>query len=153
MSRQAGAVVVLLGIVAVIVLGYRLVSKQTKARVEEKQKTAFHQRLMARQVVCDECGAVSPMDVPHTERRRFQVCPECGAKKARPIVYFVCMNPECDRQLVRFANHVMEGSIFHQSPEGRPVCPICGRPDLIRPAELSIEHAKKIAKETGQEFP
>jgi ribosomal protein L32 len=153
MNRQLSTVLVLLGIIAVIIVGIRLVNKQTKARTEERQETKFKQRVMAREVVCDQCGVVSPMDVIYTERRRFQVCPACGAKKARPIVYFVCNNPECNRQLIRFVNSVFEGGTYSQSPQGGVVCPNCRRRDTVEPTEISIDQARKIAKETGQDFP
>ena len=153
MRRQIGAVIVLLGIVAVIYAGARLMHKQSKARTEEKQKTAFGRRVMALEVACDQCRAVSPMEVLHDQRGKFQVCPDCGAKQARPIVYYVCGNPECNQQLVRFINHVFEGREFHQSPEGGVRCPSCGRADTVEPREFSIEHARKIAQETGQDFP
>jgi ribosomal protein S27E len=153
MNKQLSTVVLLLGVIVVVFVGIRLISKQAKARTEEKQKTAFKERLMAREVVCDDCGVTSPMDVIYTQRRKFQVCPSCGQKKARPIVYFMCNNPECNRQLIRFVNHVMDGSTFYESPQGGVTCPNCGRKDTVEPRELSIAEAAKTAKETGQSFP
>ena len=153
MNKQVSAIIVLVGIIAVIYAGVRLLNKQTKARTEKKQKAAFEHRVIALEVACDQCRAVSPMEVLHDQRRKFQVCPECGAKQARPIVYYVCSNPECNQQLVRFANHVFEGREFHQSPEGGVQCPSCGRADTVEPREISINHAKETAEETGQDFP
>ena len=151
MSKQVGTIIMLLGIVAVFVLGYRCVSKGTKARIEARQKKAFEQALAGQEVQCDECGEISSMNVPFIDRRKFQVCPKCGAKKARPIVYYVCSNPECNRQLVKVRNIVWEeGVISYGDPI---VCPNCGRPNLIEPSELHIVKAKKIAEETDQPFP
>ena len=87
MNRRVSAVIIVLGVIAFGVVSCRFMNKLNKARIEKKQKTAFEQSFVARHVVCDSCGVVSPMEVAHVNRRKFQQCPACGAKAARPIVY------------------------------------------------------------------
>jgi peptide subunit release factor 1 (eRF1) len=151
-SRVAIQKVMLIGVLVVfVVLGIKCWHKGHQARIEKKQEVAFERNAISEQVGCDSCGAFSDMEVPYTERRRFQVCPDCGEKRARPIVYYTCMNPDCNRQLVKVRNHVFGEEGFSASPDGL-VCPRCGRPHDVRPEEHSIEDAKKIAEETGQQF-
>jgi len=153
MNKQLSTVIVLLGIIAVIVLGIRYYNKHHAAGVEAKQKTDYEEGLATDQVWCEACKATSKLDVPFKERRTYQVCPACGEKKARPIVYWWCMGKDCNKQLVPFANHVWDENGYNQSPWGTPVCPTCRQPNNISPEELHLSGARKIAEETSQPFP
>jgi len=146
------ALIVALGVVAMVYLGYKVVDSWHDESTLAEQEKAYKEAPIAQEVACDACGAVSPMEVSREQRRKFQVCPQCGQKLARPIVYFICGNPECNEQLVKIRNHVFGEDGFSASPD-RLACPRCGRPEMIVPDELSFEDAKKIAEKTGQEFP
>jgi Zn finger protein HypA/HybF involved in hydrogenase expression len=151
MDRRVSAIIIVLGVIAFGVVGCRLFSKLNKHRIESKQKTAFDQGLVAREVRCDNCGVVSPMDVAYVDRRHFQKCPACGAEAARPIVYYVCGNPDCNRQLIKVANHVWGPDGF--SPGDPIVCPKCGQARNVEPRELHLDEAERIAQETGRKLP
>jgi Zn finger protein HypA/HybF involved in hydrogenase expression len=153
MNKNVTALIVVLGIAAAIYLGIRFYGKQHAEQVVAKQKEAFEESLVADEVYCDACGKVSKLDVAFKDRRTYQICPACGQKKARPIVYWYCQNPSCNKQLVRFANHVWDENGYNPSPQGAPVCPVCRQPRSISPEELTLEDARRIAKETGQPFP
>jgi ribosomal protein L32 len=152
MNRQLGALIVLLGVVAVVYLGVRYYNNLHRAAKDAEQKEAFEADLVANEVVCDACGAVSKLDVEFRDRYTYQKCPKCGEVKARPIVYRFCQNPACNKRLVRFINDVWVGSEYFQSPH-TPVCPVCGESRYILPETLHLSDAKRIARETGQPFP
>ena len=127
-----------------------VVEKEVEA--VKQQEKAFQEGPVSQEVRCDKCDETSPFKVAFKTRGKFQTCPKCGEKAARAIVYFVCGDPDCNNQLIKFANHVFEGSKFHKSPD-RLVCPKCGRPEFILPQVLHLDAAKEIAKKTGQDFP
>lgn len=152
MNKQARTIVLFLGVAAIIFVVIKLVSARSKAAGEERFKKTYAEDLVAQQVWCDSCQETSDLDVMFKDKGKFQVCPNCGEKTARPIVYLMCTNKDCNRKLFKVANHVMVGTTFMPSPDPF-VCPECGRKDTVYYEPIHFNKAKKIADETGQQFP
>ena len=144
-------IIITLGVVAVCVLGYRIIDGISDKNTIAQQKKDWNKAPVGKEVYCDACKDDFAQVTPFETRGKFQVCPKCGAKAARAIVYFVCGRPECDETLIKVANHVFEGSKFHKSPD-RLECPTCERNEFIEPQVLHLETAEEIAKRTGQEI-
>jgi DNA-directed RNA polymerase subunit M/transcription elongation factor TFIIS len=152
MNKTARLIVLFLGVVAAIIIIYKLVSAQHRVLAEKEQVKAYKEGLVAQEVWCESCDTTSPLEVMFKDKARFQVCPKCGEKAARPIVYYMCMNEGCNKQLVKVRNHVMEGTEFLKSPDAF-VCPNCGQASTLYFEPLHLDKARQVAEETGQPFP
>jgi len=146
------AFVVVLIIAAIGLITYTVVKERRRAQGKISVREAFESGQVAREVYCDACGKISDgLTIKRAFSQQYHKCPECGEQMARPIVYYLCQNPGCNKALVKVRSVVVV--------EGRPVggdatvCPVCGREDGVTPMEIELESARKIAEETGQEFP
>jgi RNA polymerase subunit RPABC4/transcription elongation factor Spt4 len=139
-------------VVAVALVIYTVVhtSRRNRGKIVVQEEFAAGQ--VSQEVFCDNCRAISGgQKIGRAHSQQYQVCPACKQKKARPIVYFYCQNPGCNKALVKVRNVVVED---HQVlPGDTPVCPVCGREDTLTPMEIELSTAQRIAKETGQQFP
>jgi RNA polymerase subunit RPABC4/transcription elongation factor Spt4 len=137
---------------AIVLVVYTVINQTRRARSNIVVKEEFATGQVSQEVSCDNCGAISEgLTINRAHSQKYQVCPKCKQNKARPIVYFFCQNPGCHKALVKVRNVVVED---HQVlPGDTPVCPVCGREDMLTPMEIELSTAQRIAKETGQQFP
>ena len=146
-------VLVLVALVAVGLLVKQLVAKERGRAAAERSRRQWAEAQYSQEIICDACGAsTTGLVLNRAQAGNFQVCPKCGQKAGRPQIYYMCQNPDCNRQLIKVGNTVWtdEG----QSPGGPIRCPNCGRADTnITPLFLDLESAQKFADETKQEFP
>jgi predicted RNA-binding Zn-ribbon protein involved in translation (DUF1610 family) len=152
-KRILAAIVVVAVIAALVYIGMSVAKNRraTSARLSAQREWANAQ--YSQEIVCDNCGEhTAGLNLNRAQVANFQKCPECGAMAGRPIVYFVCQDPACNRQLIKVATTVWaEG---RPSPGDPVVCPRCGRSGPnISPDFLSLKSAQKVANDTGQEFP
>jgi len=151
MGKQV--IIVIVAIVAIAFLGYRIISQQQRAKSrKEFQREYYDVKQASQEIYCDSCGEITTgLNLSRNEAARYQVCPKCGQKTGRPIVYRFCQREGCNRQLIKYANDVWDEG--QRLPGQTPVCPNCGRADAVIPDYLDLKYAEKIAKETGQQFP
>jgi len=139
---------------AVAFLGYTIWDRAQKKKTEEELKTTIEQAIASQEIVCDACGkTTTDLAITRKEANQYQVCPRCLEKKGRPVVYYVCTDPDCNRQLIKVKNTIWDDENNTSLPGDPIVCPRCHRDDTFSSDFLSLEDAKKIAEETGQEFP
>ena len=145
--------VLILGIAAVAYLGHSLWSRQHKEKSEKQFKKEWLENQASQEIFCDSCGETTTgLTLSRNEACLYKQCPECGEKTGRPVVYYMCMDPECNRQLIKVRNTVLkEGGV--SSPGDPIICPSCGRRQNVTPTFLNLKSAAKYAKETDQEFP
>lgn len=128
-------------------------STKQRARLgRERARREWAQSQCSQEILCDTCGeSTTGLVLSRADAGRFHVCPACGAKTGRPVVYFMCQDPDCNRQLVKVAASVWTAD--GPSPGESGVCPSCGSGMRLTPVFLNFTSAQKVADETGQDFP
>jgi hypothetical protein len=145
-------VVLVLVVGAIVAIVVTVVNQTKKARSHINIKETFEEGQVCQEIYCDNCRETSTgLSIKRAFAQQYQDCPACGQKKGRPIVYYYCQDPECDKALIRIKNVVVEEGRVLAGDRG--VCPICGREDMITPMELDLSSVRKIAQDTDQDFP
>ncbi len=145
-------VVLVLVVGAIVAIVVTVVNERKKARSQIDIKEAFEEGQVSQEIYCDNCRETTTgLVIKRAFSQRYQDCPACGQKKGRPIVYYYCQNPGCNKALIKVRNVVVEDGRVLSGDRG--VCPICGREDMVTPMELDLSSVRKIAQETDQEFP
>lgn len=145
-------ILVLAGAAAAVRLGLWVAAKERQRVGRERSRQEWAESQCSQEIVCDACGErTTGLVLSRTEASRFHVCPACGDEAGRPVVYFMCQNPGCDRQLVKVATSVWTSN--GPSAGGPAACPSCGSGMQLTPVFLDFKSAQKIADETNQEFP
>lgn len=151
-NPRAVLVVVVLGLIAAVYLIYSQWQRAQRAHSHEQFKKRWAEKQCSQEIVCDHCGeSTIGLVLNRAQAGIYQTCPECGTEAGRPVVYYMCQNPGCNRRLVKVRNSVWTD----EGPSaGDPVvCPSCGDVRGITPLFLDLKSAQKTAKETDQEFP
>ena len=153
MKRNAGVLILVLAAAAAIVWAVvHIVAKERARDVLKGSRREWDEAQYSQEIVCDACGeSTTGLVLNRAQAGTFQVCPKCGATAGRPVVYYMCLNPNCNRQLIKVPNAVWtdEGS----SPGTPAKCPKCEDARYITLLFLDLGSAQRIANETGQEFP
>jgi len=152
-KRILAAILVVVFIVALVYIGMSVAKNRRATAARETSQREWAAAQYSQEIVCDNCNAhTTELELNRAQVGNYQKCPECGQMAGRPIVYYICQNPDCNRQLIKAAKTVWtEGG---PSPGDDVVCPNCGQSGAnIMPDFLSLKSAQKVAKETGQEFP
>jgi len=136
---------------AIVLVVYTVINETRRSRSKINVKEEFEAGQVCQELYCDNCGKTTGGHViKRAHSQQYHTCPKCGQKTGRPIVYFYCQNPDCHKALVKVRNMVVVNR--QVSPGDPPVCPICGREDAMTPMEIELSTARRIAKETHQEF-
>jgi uncharacterized protein YlaI len=145
-------ILVVAGAAAAVKLGLWVAAQQRQRVGRERSRQEWSASQCSQEIVCDACGErTTGLVLSRAEAGSFQVCPACGAKAGRPVVYYMCQNPDCNRRLVKVAASVWTEA--GPSPGGSAVCPNCGSGMALTPVLLNFKSAQRIADETEQEFP
>jgi len=123
-----------------------------KNKLQEAEQEAAGREQVGEAIICDACGeTTSGLVIPRSKAKQYWLCPECGEEQGRPVVYFMCTNPDCNKALVKTKITVPdeEGTATDETR----VCPTCGKGDQLTAAPLSLTQVRETAEETGQEAP
>ena len=151
-KRVVFIILIVAGAAVVVWVVMRTFSKEGGLRATERSRREWDEAQYSQEIVCDACGeSTTGLVLNRAQAGNFQVCPKCGQTAGRPVVYYMCQNRECNRQLVKAPNTVWtdEGA----SPAPALTCPKCSQTKYITPLFLDLRSAQRIANETGQEFP
>jgi hypothetical protein len=118
-------------------------------KLADAERAAEH---VGRELICDACGEIlTGRTITRAEAARYHRCAKCSENKARAVVYFMCLNEDCNGKLIQTVMPIPDEDTA--SVGDGILCSVCGQADSITPDPLPLAEAEKIAQQTAQDFP